>query len=274
MQPKLAARSALPTGMLALLVALSSFTAVSSPSSAGRTPNLTTVVPTSITAVYCQLHKCPSGGESSGGASGNITVTGSDLHTGSSLTGAYVDLRLNNNHVESGFTPITFSGLETGMKYLVVVYWFGNYYFRHFSNGNLQRYAWVTLNATAGQTSYSMNALYENVPKGQAASLNILAQFPNGTQIGTASEIDGYPQHTPGMYLWVAPGSGAPFTATFTGGSILPFIFFNGQTYTAGMSAGYGKISFDHWQDNGNRSPTRSFGLYGNATYVAVYVQR
>ena len=109
----------------------------------------------------------------------------------------YVDLRLNDNHIESGYTPVTFSGLQTGAKYLVVVYWYGDYYFRHFSNGNLQRYAYVTLNTTAGQNTYSMNALYESVPTSQAASLNIIAQFPNGTQIGTASEIDGYPQHTP-----------------------------------------------------------------------------
>ncbi len=171
--------------------------------------------------------------------------------------------------------PVTFSGLQTGAKYLVVVYWFGSHYFRHFANGNLQRYAWVTLNATSGQNSYALNALYETVQKPQAAALNIIAQSPNGTQIGTASEISGYPQHTPGMYLSVTPpGGSAPFTATFTGGSILPFIFLNGQTYTVAMSAGYGHIYFDHWQDNGNRNPTRSIALSGNATYTAVYVQR
>ena len=228
---------------------------------------------TSLTATYCQTQGgCSSGGGGGGGAA--ITVTSSDLHSGATITGMYVDLRLNDNSIQSGFTPVTFSGLQTGVQYLVVVYWYGSNYFRHFSNGNLQRYELVTLNSTSGQSTITLNALYENVPKPQAASLNLIAQFPNGTQIGTASEDNGYPQHTPGMYLTVTPpGSGSPFTATFTGGSILPFIFFNGQTYTVQMSTGYSNITFAFWKDNGSTDPTRSFMLTGNATYIAVYIQ-
>jgi hypothetical protein len=208
------------------------------------------------------------------GPTGSITVTSSNLVTGAAMSGMYVDLRLNDNHVESGYTPVTFSDLQQGAKYLVVVYGYGDAYFRHFSNGNLQRYSYVTLNGTSGQNSYSMNALYEVVPNAQAASLNIIAQFPNGTQIGTASEIDGYPQHTPGMYLSVTPpGDTAPYTATFTGGSILPFIFFNHQTYAVALSLGYGNITFSHWEDNGSTDPTRSFALNGNSTFIAIYVQ-
>jgi hypothetical protein len=158
------------------------------------------------------------------------------------------------------------------VQYLVVVYWYGNYYFRHFADGNLNRYALVTLNNTSGQTTYTLNALYENVPKSQAASLNIIAQFPNGTQIGTASVIEGYPQHTPGMWLTVAPpGSTIPFTATFTGGSILPFTFFYGQTYTVQMSAGYKNVQFSHWKDDGSTNPIRSITLNDSSTYIAVY---
>ncbi len=231
---------------------------------------------TALIATFCQTQGCSSGGGGGGGGAANtITVTGSDLRSGAALSGMYVDLRLDDNHVESGFTPVTFSGLQTGAKYLVVVYWYGDYYFRHFSNGNLERYSYVTLNATAGQNSYTLNALYESVPAAQAASLNVIAQFPNGTQIGTASEIGGYPQHTPGMYLSVTPpGSTAPFTATFTGGSILPFILFNGQTYAVSMSAGYGNIYFDHWKDSGSTNPDRAIPLNGGSSYIAVYVQR
>jgi hypothetical protein len=232
---------------------------------------------TLLTAIYCQIPGCSSGtGTVSGGnpPPGSITVTSSDLGTGAALSGMFVDLRLNNNHVQSGFTPVTFSGLQQGNKYLVVVYWYGTHYFRHFSNGNLQRYSYVTLNSTVGQTAYMLNALYENVPKAQAASLNIVVQFPNGTQIGTASEISGYPQHTPGMYLTVAaPGATSPYTATFTGGSILPFTFFNQQTYTVSMSTGYGNIAFSYWKDNGSTNPTRALNLNGNSTLIAVYIQ-
>jgi hypothetical protein len=232
---------------------------------------------TSLTALFCPT-TCPSSaggvGGGSGGAMDSITVTSSNLVTGAAMSGMYVDLRLNDNHIESGYTPVTFSGLQQGAKYLVVVYGYGDAYFRHFSNGNLQRYSYVTLNATAGQNSYSMNALYEVVPNAQAASLNIIAQFPNGTQIGTASVIDGYPQHTPGMYLSVTPPGGtAPYTATFTGGSILPFIFFNHQTYTVAMSLGYSNITFSHWADDASTDPTRAFALDGNSTFIAVYNQ-
>jgi hypothetical protein len=228
---------------------------------------------TPLTAIYCQTQGCSSGG--GGGGTGNsITVSSSDLRSGAAITGMFVDLRLNDNSIQNGYTPVTFSGLQTGVQYLVVVYWYGSYYFRHFSNGNLQRYALVTLNSTGGQNAYTMDALYENVPKSQAASLNLIAQFPNGTQIGTASEDNGYPQHTPGMYLTVTPpGASSPFTATFTGGSILPFIFFNGQTYAVQMSTGYSNITFAYWKDNGSTDPARGFTLGGNATYIAVYVQ-
>jgi hypothetical protein len=247
----------------------------------GLTSNVITVTAnssrTSLTAVYCQTQGCSSGVGvvgAGGGPSGSITVTSSNLGSGAALGGMYVDLRLNNNHILDGYTPVTFSGLQLNTKYLVVLYGYGDNYFRHFSNGNLERYAYVTLNATGGQTSYSMNGLYETVPKAQAASLNIIAQFPNGTQIGTASEISGYPQHTPGMYLTVTPpGAASPYTATFTGGSILPFIFFNGQTYTVSMSAGYSNVSFSYWKDDGSTSPTRAFSLSGNSTFIAVYTQ-
>jgi hypothetical protein len=231
---------------------------------------------TPLTAFFCPTACGPDTVVVSGatGPTGSITVTSSNLNTGAVLTGMYVDLRLDDNHIESGYTPVTFSGLQLSTAYLVVLYGYGDNYFRHFSNGNLERYAYVTLNSTAGETSYSMNGLYETVPNSQAASLNIIAQFPNGTQIGTASVIGGYPQHTPGMYLTVTPpGAGVPYTATFTGGSILPFILFNGQTYTVAMSTGYSNITFTSWQDNGSTDPTRTFTLSGNSTYIAIYTQ-
>src|SRR5580658_6271207 len=110
----------------------------------------------------------------------SITVTSADIGNGTTLTGFTVDLRVNGNPVQSGFTPVTFSGLQTGVQYQVVVYWYGNYYFREFSNGDLNRYALITLNAS--QDSVSLTGLYQYVPASDAGSLNIIAQFPNGTQ--------------------------------------------------------------------------------------------
>jgi hypothetical protein len=202
----------------------------------------------------------------------SITVTSNDLN-GTALAGFFVDLRVNGNHVASGFTPVTFQNLQKGVQYGVVVYWFGDYYFRHFSNGNLNRYDLVTLNATAGQTSESLDALYQSIPSGQVAHLNIQAEFPNGTLIGTSEFLNGYPSHTPGMWVTVAPpGSYVPYTGSYTGGSILPFSLVNGQTYTVQMIDGYGKIQFSHWLDTGSTNPIRPIALHGDAGYIAVYV--
>jgi len=62
----------------------------------------------------------------------SITVTSEDIGNGTKLTGFTVDLRVNGNPVQSGFTPVTFSGLKTGVQYQIVIYWYGNYYFREF----------------------------------------------------------------------------------------------------------------------------------------------
>jgi len=207
---------------------------------------------------------------STSGDTGSITVTSKDFDTGAALSGFTVDVRLNGNPVQNGFTPVTFSGLQTGVQYQVVAYWYGNYYFRQFSDGNLNRYALVTLNAT--QNSVSLTGLYQHVPASQAATLNILAQFPNGTQLGTTFNNTDYIQHTPGMWLTVTPpGSAQPFTGSYTGGSILPFILFSGQTYTVDMTAGYGNVQFLHWKDNNSPSLSRQVQLSGNASYTAIY---
>ena len=200
-----------------------------------------------------------------------ITVVSHDMHTGAAVNGFLVDVRVNGNHIVSGYTPVTFRELSPHVQYQVVVYWYGSYYFRHFANGNLNRYALITF-SKAGQTN-KQNALYENVPSSQAANLNVIAEFPNGTLIGTSYCNNGYVQHTPGMWLTVAPYGKAPFTGSFTGGSILPFTLFNGQTYTIQMTTGYQNIAFSHWQDNGNTNPSRTVTLNGGQSVTAIYVQ-
>jgi hypothetical protein len=200
-----------------------------------------------------------------------ITVMSHDSANNSPLTGFFVDLRINGNEVASGFTPVTFKNLQEGVQYGVVVYWYGDYYFRHFSDGNLNRYALVTLTAT--QTSVALDALYQSVPAAQSAHLDVLAKLPNGTLIGTSSTSSGgYIQHTPGMWLdIIPPGSTVPFTGTFTGGSILPFTLFNHQTYTVEMTLGYQRYHFAYWQDTGSTNPNRPVTLNGDTTVVAIY---
>jgi hypothetical protein len=201
----------------------------------------------------------------------SIVVTSSVLN-GASLSGVKVDLRINGSTIKTDYTPVTFSGLTPGIQYQVVVYWLPSYYFRHFTDGQLNRYDTVTLNGTKYA---SLNALYENIPQPEAAALDVVAQFANGTQIGTSDNVNGSYFHTPGMWMQlVPPGLRDAYTGSFTGGSVLPFILINHDTYTIQMSAGYQNVVFSHWKDTNSKNPARQVTMSGNATYVAVFVQQ
>jgi hypothetical protein len=197
---------------------------------------------------------------------------GSQLLNGTAISGYKIDLRVGGYSIESGFTPVTFKDLEPGLEYQVVAYWYGSIYFREFSGGDLNRYELVTFNST-GTTSASYTALYEQVPSSEAATLNVLAKFPNGTQIGTTFNNTGYIQHTPGLWLTVTPpGSTVPYTGSYTGGSLLPFVLPSGQNYTIQMTLGFGNYRFGYWNDTGSVNATRSLTLSQNTTIVAIYV--
>ena len=222
---------------------------------------------------------------------GSITVVGTNLNGGAPVNGIHVDLRVNGTDVQNGTIPVTFHNLSYGVQYGVVVYWYQNYYIRYinssyFSTPDLQRYALVTLNQS--YPSVTLDSVFEYVPPSEAAKLNVVAEFPNGTKLGTASVVNGYDLHTPGMWLQVTPpGQSAPYTGTFTGGSILPFVLFNHETYTVQMSLGYQgpwittlsnqgpnvNVTWSHWEDNNSPNATRAVTLNGDATYVAIYEQ-
>jgi hypothetical protein len=209
------------------------------------------------------------------------------------IDGVYIDLRVNGTHVASGFTPVTFTNLQLGVQYGVVVYWFSNYYIRYINDSltgvNLQRYDLVTLNAT--DSSDTLRGVFQYVPPSQSAALNILAEFPNGTIIGNSSYYPSlnYILHSPGMWLTLTPpGQTTPFTGTFTGGSVLPFILYNHETYTIDMSASYCgdwysgltngtlpvvDIVWSHWLNGSSTNTSMIVPLEGNVTYVAVYNQ-
>jgi hypothetical protein len=203
-----------------------------------------------------------------------------------------VDLRINGNPVDNGDTPVTFTNLQFGVLYQVVVFWYGNYYIRYINDANtgldLQRYDTVTLNQS--MPSDTLTGMFEYVPTSQATSLNFIAEFPNGTLIGTSEQnaSANYIQHSSGMWLTLTPpGQTTPYTGTFTGGSILPFTLFNGETYTVqmtldacgmvlsanGQTVGPVDIVWSHWQDHGSTDANRAITLNGAATYIAIYDQ-
>ncbi|MFI5420167.1 MAG: hypothetical protein ACHQ1H_04300 [Nitrososphaerales archaeon] len=201
----------------------------------------------------------------------NSIVVSSSALSGSSLPGVQVDLRINGSTIKTAYTPATFSGLTPGVVYQIVVYWLPDYYFRHFSDGQLNRYDTVTLNGSKYST---VNALYEFIPPSESAALDVIAQFPNGTEIGTSDTVNGSYFHTPGMWMGIVPpGQNQAYTGSFTGGSVLPFILVNHDTYVIQLANGYGNVVFSHWKDNGGKNPTRQVTMNGNASYVAVFVQ-
>lgn len=242
---------------------------------------------TNITVVSSSVNE-------TGNGTGSITVLGLSMN-GSSVPiyGAYIDLRINGTHVASGYTPVTFTNLQLGVQYGVVVYWFSNYYIRYINDSltgiDLQRYDLVTLNASDPQDT--LQCYFQYVPSAQAASLNILAEFPNGTLIGTASYYTqlNYILHSPGMWVTIIPQDQTePFTGTYTGGSILPFILFNHESYTIDMSSAYcGEwytglsngtiptvdIVWSHWLNGSSTDSNLTVSLNSNVTYVAVYNQ-
>jgi hypothetical protein len=219
---------------------------------------------TSVTALFTMTPQSPPSTPYS------ITVT-SNVLNGTSIHGYFIDLRIGGYHIESGFTPVTFTNLEPGLQYQVVAYWSGNYYFRHFSDGNLNRYELVTFNST-GTTSVSYDAIYEYVPQAQASTLNVITEFPNGTLIGTTFNNTGYIQHTPGLWFTVTPpDSTVPYTGSYTGGSLLPFVLFRGEPYTIQMTLSYGNLKFAYWNDTRSTDSIRNIFLDQNTTIIAVY---
>ena len=67
----------------------------------------------------------------------------------------------------------TSSVLQPGVQYQIVVYPYNSFYFRHFSDGDLNRYELVTLNTS--QPHATFEAQYQYVPPSQLATLNVIA---------------------------------------------------------------------------------------------------
>ncbi|MGA2665428.1 MAG: hypothetical protein ABSF83_10830 [Nitrososphaerales archaeon] len=200
----------------------------------------------------------------------NITVTSHDLQ-GQSITGFSIELVVQGYEIQNGTTPVTFNDLEPGVQYQVVAGWGNGYYFRHFSDGELDRNAPVTLNAT-GTKSVALDAIYEYVPSSQASSLGVIAEFPNGTQIGTTVTNGGYTEQTPGLWVTITPpGAFTPYTGSYTGGSLLPFVLPTGGNYTVLMTPQFGNLKFARWSDTGSTDPARSVVLDSNMTLIAIF---
>ncbi len=198
----------------------------------------------SLQAIYTTTPQpAPSG---TPGGPNSVTVNSSYL-TAATLNGMYAELRLDGNTLAGGFTPMTFTNLATA-PYQIVMYSGQDNYMRHFSDGTLIRYHYVT----PGAGPITLNAMYENVPSASSAQLNV-----------NAFDTLGHPIN--GLWMGLTPpGQTTQYTASFTGASDVPFVIFNGQTYRVQMGS-FGIYMFDHWQDNLSTNPVRDFAMNGNS---------
>jgi hypothetical protein len=174
----------------------------------------------------------------------------------------------SGNPVETKFTPATFT-LPTNQQYRIVMYSAGDTFFRHYTDGTLYRYHFVTA-SSSGQV---LTAEYERIPASSQAKLNVIAKTTSGEIIGgsTGSDTDLTLSATPGMEIKLAPPNTlTPYTAAFTGSSSLPFVLFEGRSYTA-VAGSFGKYQFSHWEDNSSNNSARLFSMNGDKTAVAIY---
>lgn len=196
------------------------------------------------------------------GTPGMINVD-SELLDGTAAPGYMVRYRMGGTNVESQFTPASFA---PGHGDRIVMYWAGDCFFRHFTDGTLLRYHLV-------DGPEDLVARYECVPPAEQATLNIVAQTTSGQQIGgtTGMEDDGSLSADPGVYLALAPpGTLTPYTAAFSGSSSLPFTIFKDQTYVVSANS-FGQYQFSHWEDNGSTNAARAVNMDSDKELVAIY---
>lgn len=201
-------------------------------------------------------------GDTNPGTPGMINID-SELLDGTAAPGYMVRYRMGGTNVETQFTPASF---EPGHGDRIVMYWAGDCFFRHFTDGTLLRYHLV-------DGPEDLVARYECVPSADQATLNIVAKTTGGEQIGgtTGMEDDGSLNANPGVYIALAPpGTLTPYTAAFSGSSSLPFTIFKDQTYVVSANS-FGQYQFSHWEDNGSNNASRAVNMDSDKELVAIY---
>ena len=236
----------------------------------GLVPRTITVTATAsatqLEAIYTTTPQPPPPGQ----IGPNSVTIETQLLDGTPTTNLYIQIRLDGSLLSDGFSPVTFSNLQAGQEYQIVAYWFGEDHFRHYSDGVLTRYHYVT----PGPDPITLTAVYESIPDSQEDKLNVTAIDEFGNIIGdtTGNAENGTLAVTPGMWMAVIPpGQTTPFTGGYTGSSSEPFSLVNGQTYEIQMNS-YQQYQFGFWQDNGSTDPIRAFTMNGDSlNNIAIY---
>jgi glucose/arabinose dehydrogenase len=175
----------------------------------------------------------------------SLTVNSQDT-TGKSVTGMYTTLSQNGQTLATGFTPVTFS-LTSGQQYLVTVSDYGQIFFDHWAdNGSTN---------PSKTISITQNTVLTAVYRVQSTPVSLTVT----TQDTTGKALTG---------MWTVLSQGG--TTVATGFTPVTFTLNSAAQYSVGMGD-YRTYFFDHWQDTGSLSNTRSLSITTNSQLVAVY---
>lgn len=209
------------------------------------------------------------GEELPAGGAGSVTIN-TRLLDGTAISGYQVQVRdSSGTPIDTKSSPAVFEGLTEGEQYRAVVYWFGDTFFRHWTDGGLHRYHTFTP-SSSGKV---FTAEYEHIPSSQQAKLTVIAKTTDGQTIGgTTGRAEDLTLHAEsGMEIQVAPpGSLTPYTAGFSGGSEIPFTLVKGQIYTV-IAQEFGQYQFVKWEDNDSVNQARAVSMSGDTTLTAIY---
>jgi glucose/arabinose dehydrogenase/PKD repeat protein len=171
-----------------------------------------------------------------------LTVTSADM-SGNPISGYYTTVSSGGSVVQTGFTPLTFTGTQ-GTTYTVSVSDYGDFVFDHWENSSTTRARTLTLNADTTVTAHYRDT----------SSVRLTVNSVNMS----GNAISGY-------YTTISSGG----TTVQTGYTPLTFTGTLGATYTVSVQD-YGDFVFDHW-DNGSTTRARTLTLNADTTVTASY---
>lgn len=177
----------------------------------------------------------------------DLTIRSVDL-SGSALTGYYTVIQSGGATVQTGYTPLTYSG-NAGGTYSVTVHDYGDVVFDHWGNGSTSKTRILTL---TGDTT--LVAYYRTPPSQPTWTLTVSSQDTSGDLIT-------------GYWTVLYDSSGETVASGFTPAT---FTLNSGQQYSVRM-ANFGTYTFDHWADNSSTANPRGISITSNAQLTAVY---
>jgi Spherulation-specific family 4 len=170
------------------------------------------------------------------------TITVRSVSGGSSFSGMYTTIQSGGRIVDSGFTPLSYTG-TIGTKYTITIDNYAKYVFTNWNGGSTDPSQTFSLASNVFLTAY-----YSTTSTLLVNSVNFLG-----------NPISGY-------YTQLYDSSQNSLNSGFTPAS---YTLTNGQMYQI-QAANYGPCTFSHWSDGSIANPT-SISIASPTTLTAVY---